>query len=175
LNYFVTINGTQRGPFSPEQLAAQGLRPETLVWAEGMAQWERADRVAELQPIVARQPAGGQPGYAAPVYGVPGQQPPLGGPVNYANPGGYPAGYPTERPSDKKLVAGLCGIFLGTFGVHKFILGYTTAGVIMLCLSMTCVGAPIMHIIGLIEGIMYLSKSDDQFFQEYMVNRKEWF
>ena len=169
MNYLLSINGTQRGPFSPEQLPAQGLRPETLVWAEGMAQWERADRVAELQPIVAKLPAGGQPAYAAPQYSAPGQ--PYGGPVNYANPGGYPLG----KPGEKKLVAGLCGIFLGAFGVHKFILGCNTSGVIMLVSSLLCIGYPIMHIIGLIEGIMYLTKNDDQFYQEYMVNRKEWF
>jgi TM2 domain-containing membrane protein YozV len=171
LNYFLSINGTQRGPFSPEQLAAQGLRPETLVWADGMAQWERADRVAELQPIVAKLPAGGQPAYTAPVYSGPGQQPLQGGPVNYGNLSGYPG----AKPGDKKLAAGLCGIFLGAFGVHKFILGYNTSGVIMLVSSLLCIGYPVMHVIGLIEGIMYLTKNDDQFYQEYMVNRKEWF
>jgi len=172
LNYFLSINGTQRGPFSPEQLPAQGLGPETLVWADGMAQWERADRVAELQPIIAKLPAGGQPAYAAPQYSAPqyaapGQQAPQGGPVNYANPAG--------RPGDKKLAAGLCGIFLGAFGVHKFLLGYNTSGVIMLVSSLLCIGYPIMHVIGLIEGIMYLTKNDDQFYREYVVNRKEWF
>ena len=129
---------------------------------------------AELQPIVARLPAGGQPGYTGPAYtgyAPPGQQPTQGGPVNYGNPAGYPAG----KPGDKKLVAGLCGIFLGAFGVHKFLLGYTGAGVIMLVSSLLCIGYPIMHVIGFIEGIMYLTKNDDQFYQEYMVNRKEWF
>ncbi len=136
-----------------------------------MAQWERADKVAELQPIVARLPAGAQPGYGAAAYSAPGQQMPQGGPMSYGNPGGYPAG----SPGNKKLAAGLCGIFLGAFGVHKFLLGYTTSGVIMLVSSLLCVGYPIMHVIGLIEGIMYLTKNDDQFYQEYMVNRKEWF
>lgn len=171
MNYFISINGTQRGPFPPEQLPAQGLRPETMVWADGMAQWERADRVAELQPILARIPNAAQSAQAAPAYFVPGQQPPYGGSVNYASPAGYGAG----RPSDKKLAAGLCGIFLGAFGVHKFVLGYNTSGVIMLVASLTCVGYPIMHVIGLIEGIMYLAKNDAEFYQEYIVNRKEWF
>jgi TM2 domain-containing membrane protein YozV len=170
LNYFISINGAQRGPFSPEQLPGQGLRPETLVWAEGMPQWERADRVSELGPIVAALAPGAQPAYVAPGpgYAAPGQ-PPYGPSMNYA--GSYPAG----KPGDKKLAAGLCGIFLGAFGVHKFILGYTTSGVIMLVASLTCVGYPIMHVIGLIEGIMYLAKSDAEFYQEYVVNQKEWF
>ena len=164
MNYFISINGTQRGPFAPEQLPAQGLRPETMVWADGMPQWERADRVAALQPIIAGMPRAAQP---APDT-VPGQKTPYGGPVNYVNPAG-------GRPGDKKLAAGLCGIFLGAFGVHKFVLGYNTSGVIMLVASLTCIGYPIMHVIGLIEGIMYLAKNDAEFYQEYIVNRKEWF
>ena len=38
--------------------------------------------------------------------------------------------------SNKKLAAGLTGIFLGAFGVHKFILGYTKPAVIMLVVSL---------------------------------------
>src|SRR5437868_2165767 len=53
LNYYISVNGAQRGPFALEQLAAQGLRPDSMVWAEGMAQWERADRVPALLSIVA--------------------------------------------------------------------------------------------------------------------------
>jgi TM2 domain-containing membrane protein YozV len=77
----------------------------------------------------------------------------------------------------KKIAAGLCGILLGAFGIHKFILGYTGTGVIMLLISLlTCgIAAPIMHLIGLIEGILYLTKSDQQFAREYMASRKEWF
>jgi TM2 domain-containing membrane protein YozV len=163
LNYHILINGTQRGPFAPDQLPAQGLRPDTSVWTEGMPQWERADRVPELGPIVARLSATGAAtgqAYAAP----------YGGPVNYAN-----TGYPVAKPGEKKIMAGLFGIFLGAFGVHKFILGYTSTGVIMLVSSLLCVGYPIMHVIGLIEGIMYLTKSDDDFHREYVLQRKDWF
>ncbi|WNZ44340.1 TM2 domain-containing protein [Leptolyngbya boryana CZ1] len=34
--------------------------------------------------------------------------------------------------ASKKIAAGICGILLGGFGVHKFVLGYSTEGVIML-------------------------------------------
>ena len=65
----------------------------------------------------------------------------------------------------EKLVAGLLGILLGSLGIHKFYLGYTKEGVIMLLVSLlTCgIGAFVMEIIGLIEGIMYLVKSDEEF------------
>ena len=81
-----------------------------------------------------------------------------------------------ERAS-KKIAAGICGILLGYFGVHKFILGYTGAGLIMLLVSvLTCfAAAPVMYIIGLIEGILYLTKSDEEFVRTYVEGRKEWF
>ena len=83
---------------------------------------------------------------------------------------------PSEDVSGKKLAAGLCGIFLGSFGVHKFILGYTTEGVIMLLVTLcTCIGSPVMFVIGLIEGIVYLTKTDAEFYQTYIVNDKGWF
>ncbi|HUB68482.1 MAG TPA: TM2 domain-containing protein [Candidatus Methylacidiphilales bacterium] len=79
--------------------------------------------------------------------------------------------------ADKKLAAGLLGIFLGSLGIHKFILGYSKAGIIMLLVSLlTCgIGATVMGIIGLIEGIIYLTKSDEEFVATYINGKKEWF
>ena len=75
--------------------------------------------------------------------------------------------------SNKKLAAGLSGIFLGFFGIHKFVLGYTTAGVIML---VTCgLGGFVMGIIGLIEGIIYLTKTPEEFQAIYIDGLKAWF
>lgn len=75
--------------------------------------------------------------------------------------------------ADKKLVAGICGILLGGFGVHKFILGYTKEGIIQIVVTLvTCgVGA----VIGLIEGILYLVKSDEEFVNTYITNKRPWF
>ncbi|MFN3420020.1 MAG: NINE protein [Pyrinomonadaceae bacterium] len=89
--------------------------------------------------------------------------------------------------ADKKLAAGICGIVLGGFGVHKFILGYNQEGVILLAVwlvsfiiaMITCgIGTPLVFIpsvIGIIEGIMYLTKTDEEFYQTYIVNKKPWF
>ncbi len=67
--------------------------------------------------------------------------------------------------SSKKIAAGICGILLGCLGIHKFILGYTTEGFIMLASSLlTCgFGAAITSVIGLAEGIIYLTKTDEEF------------
>ena len=83
--------------------------------------------------------------------------------------------------NSKKIAAGVCGILLGAFGVHKFILGYTTPAIIMLVVSLvgglfTCgMASAVMGIIGLVEGIIYLTKSDEEFHTIYMANEKPWF
>ena len=79
--------------------------------------------------------------------------------------------------SNKKLAAGLLGIFLGSFGIHKFVLGYNTAGLIMLLVTvLTCgVAGFVMGVIGIIEGIIYLTKTPEEFESIYLQNSKEWF
>ena len=85
------------------------------------------------------------------------------------------------KGAKSKLVAGLLGIFLGSLGIHKFYLGYTVPGLIMLLISIL-VGPwtlfiinGIMALIGLIEGIVYLTKSDEDFDEQYVQNKKQWF
>ncbi|NBP49752.1 MAG: TM2 domain-containing protein [Actinobacteria bacterium] len=85
-----------------------------------------------------------------------------------------------SNASSKKILAGIMGILFGAFGVHKFVLGYTAEGVIMLVVSVVgfiLCGVPtaVMAIIGLIEGIMYLTKSDDEFNATYVAGKKKWF
>ncbi len=82
--------------------------------------------------------------------------------------------------ADKKLAAGICGILLGGLGVHKFILGYTTEGIIMVVtylvgLFLCGIPALAIAIIGIIEGIIYLTKSDEEFSRTYIMNKKGWF
>lgn len=75
--------------------------------------------------------------------------------------------------SEKKLVAGLLGILLGTFAIHKFYLGYTKVGIIQLIIGLVTCG--VGGIIGFVEGIIYLTKTDEDFDQTYVNNQKEWF
>jgi TM2 domain-containing membrane protein YozV len=79
--------------------------------------------------------------------------------------------------ADKKIAAGICGILIGALGVHKFILGYTKEGVIMLLVTVLTFGfgGMVTGLIGLIEGILYLTKSDSDFVATYVNNRKGWF
>lgn len=75
--------------------------------------------------------------------------------------------------AEKKMVAGICGILLGAWGVHKFILGYTTEGIIQIVITLLTCG--IGGIVGIIEGIIYLTKSDEDFVRTYIQNKKGWF
>jgi TM2 domain-containing membrane protein YozV len=150
----IGADGQQYGPVSGDQIrrwvAENRVRAETLVQAEGSAEWKPLSSVAEFSEVRAIPPT---------------ITPPI-------------ASYPAPNPrASNKIPAGICGILLGGFGVHKFILGYTGTGLIMLLVSILSCGAlyPIMHLIGLIEGIIYLAKSDDDFVRTYIDGRKEWF
>lgn len=79
-----------------------------------------------------------------------------------------------------KVAAGILAILLGVLGIHKFYLGFTQAGLIMLLVSVIGslffgLGPLVMWIIGIVEGIIYLSKTDAAFQQEYVVGKKDWF
>ena len=65
-------------------------------------------------------------------------------------------------------------------GIHKFYLGYTTAGIIHLAIFFIgmlplFMGTLVISIIAMIEGIIYLTKSDEEFQQTYVTGQKQWF
>ncbi|HAI11771.1 MAG TPA: hypothetical protein DCM28_08700 [Phycisphaerales bacterium] len=82
-----------------------------------------------------------------------------------------------DGDASKKIAAGILGILIGALGIHKFILGYTKEGVIMLLVTVLTLGFGgfVMGLIGLIEGILYLTKSDEEFVSTYVTGRKGWF
>ncbi|GAL88061.1 NINE protein [Jejuia pallidilutea] len=86
---------------------------------------------------------------------------------------------------NKKILAGILAILVGWLGIHKFILGYNKEGGILLGVSiigivLSCVGIGVLVVwvtglIGLVEGIIYLTKSDADFYNTYQVGKKPWF
>jgi ribosomal protein L40E len=78
----------------------------------------------------------------------------------------FPEGQFQGRLS-RRIAAALFAIFLGTFGVHKFYLGKVGMGVLYLLFFWT--GIPTL--VGIIEGIIYLTKSDDAFEVEHPQSR----
>jgi len=148
----VGVDGRQYGPVGADEirrwLAENRVNAQTLVQAEGAAEWK---------------PLGAIPEFTSAANPVP---PPIMPPSTAV----------TARASNK-IPAGVCGILLGSLGIHKFILGYTGAGLIMLLVTILSCGllSPVTHIIGLIEGIIYLCKPDEEFVRVYVDGRKEWF
>lgn len=141
---------------------------------------------ASQQPTGQPQQSYAQPGYAAqqPYAQQPGQT------AYYSQSNGYYASsqgayqVPYQQPlvhTKDHVAAGLLAIFLGVFGVHKFYLGYHTTGFIMLGVtilgSLLTIGiaAGVVWLIGVIEGIIYLTKSQSEFEQLYVFNKREMF
>lgn len=139
-----------------------------------------------------QQPQPQQPygGYVAPGYqqnpaphAGPGAVPPQQPYPGYPYPNQYQQPYYQQPAVGTKdhIAAGLLAIFLGPLGIHKFYLGYNTAGFIMLAVAI--IGGIVtftvawwaMWIIAIIEGILYLTKSQSEFEQMYVVTKREWF
>lgn len=82
---------------------------------------------------------------------------------------------------NKRIPAGILALFLGALGVHKFILGYNREGLVMLGISVllspfTCgAAASLVALVGVVEGVIYLTKTDVEFYNTYVAGRKPWF
>ncbi len=147
----IGADGKEYGPVSAEQLrqwVQQGrVNLQTRACLEGTSDWKSLNDFPEFGSAASTPPILAQPPVAR------------------------------DDRASRKIAAGICGILLGSLGVHKFILGYTGAGLIMLLVSLlTCfMAAPIISLLGLIEGIIYLTKSDAEFVATYVDGRREWF
>ena len=65
IQYHVSINGSQAGPFNMQQLSQMAqsgqLTQQTYVWKQGMANWEMAGNVQELASLFATPVPGSMP------------------------------------------------------------------------------------------------------------------
>ncbi|MBD8045162.1 NINE protein [Arthrobacter sp. Sa2BUA2] len=106
------------------------------------------------------QPGNGTQGQPPFPQGYPPQgtnpQGPPGGYYQSAPQGQYPPGYYyAVEPPKSRLAAGLLGIFLGGFGIHRFYLGYTSIGVVQIVVTVFTWGLGAVW--GFVEGIMILA------------------
>jgi TM2 domain-containing membrane protein YozV len=83
-------------------------------------------------------------------------------------PSGSPPPY--DPAQSKRVVAGILAILLGAYGVHRFYLGDMKGGLLHILACFSGCG-----VISIIEGIIYLRMTDEQFYQNYIVNKKAWF
>ncbi len=161
----IGADGKQYGPVTVEQLRrwiAEGRAVgQTLAQLETALDWKALSQFPEFAGDFAAPPI-----------------PPLAQSPGAASAASFPAPNPVvASKASSKIAAGICGILLGGFGVHKFILGNTGAGIAMLLISLlSCfVLYGVMHLIGLIEGILYLTKTDEEFVRVYVDGHKSWF
>lgn len=99
------------------------------------------------------------------------------------------AGYSSsgsDSSDSRKLIGGLLAILIGSFGAHKFYMNsvsnsgeYTLPGVLLLLAGtvgwLLIVPGIISAVIGIVEGVIYLTKSGEEFHQIYIVNKRKWF
>lgn len=163
-------------PGSADQSNQQGHDAWSQAYQQGHDAWSQPSQQASDVWGQTYQQANGQayqqsqgPWQANQAYSQPYGQP-------------YQQPYAQAAPNTKDHVAaGLLAIFLGSLGIHKFYLGYNTPGFIML--AVTIVGSIFslglaglaMVVISIVEGVLYLSKSQTEFEQIYVFNKKEWF
>ena len=110
----IGTDGRPYGPVSAEEIrrwiAENRVNAQTSVQMEGSPEWK---------------PLGSFSEFASGLKAVP---PPIAPPPSAV----------ASRASNK-IPAGICGILLGSLGIHKFILGYTGAGLVMLLVTiLTC-------------------------------------
>ena len=163
--WHVSRDGATSGPFSEVQLRemiqTNLLHASDYVWKEGMSDWKTVQVVFGITPSSpppptsprgAQNPYGNQPFPSHPVKG-------------------------SSSSSVEKLPAAILAILLGSLGVHKFYMGYTTQGIIMLAVTLLTfgLGAFAMTIVSIIEGVLYISMPDEQFNEVYVVGEKPWF
>lgn len=168
-------------PSGASQPNQQGHDAWSQAYQQGKDAWSQPSQQASDVWGQTYQQANGQtyqqsqgPWQANQAYSPPYTQQPYGQP--------YQQPYAQAAPNTKDHVAaGLLAIFLGSLGIHKFYLGYNTPGFIML--AVTIVGSIFslgiaglaMVVISIVEGVLYLSKSQTEFEQVYVFNKKEWF
>lgn len=104
-----------------------------------------------------------EPQVAAPTPTIPLASPPEG----------------AEVIESKRILAAGFAVLTGAFGVHKFILGQKREGFIRLGITLLLIWtilAPVaMMVIGMVEGVIYFSKTDAEFIRIYQQGHKNWF
>lgn len=147
-NWYLLRNNQPHGPYPEEQIRdwirSGQIAADEKLNREGDPNWLSVDMIPEFAAVR---------GVAPPVVQAP---PGAYGTPAYAAPGGK-----------DKIVEGVLALLLGSLGIHHFYLGNTSIGIIYLVLA--CFG--ISPILGLVDGIIYLTKPDDQFQRCY----RNWF
>jgi TM2 domain-containing membrane protein YozV len=189
--WYYTVNGERQGPVTAaelKKLVADGkLKVDDLVWKDGMSDWSPVKSIKGLsdssssgtKAVEKKRPLDDdeddRPRKRRPADDDDDDRPRSRGRDDDDDDDDRPrrkGGVP-EDTANKKMVAGILGILLGSLGIHKFYLGLTTPGIIQIVITIFTCG--IGGWIGIIEGIIYLTKTDKDFHRLYVVEKKGWF
>lgn len=141
--WYIVFNGQQVGPMSKDQLSSYGLNPQSKVWKEGMPDWVDAYTQPELMEIMPQ--ANPSP---APATG-------------YTAPQGY-----VSQTGKSNMVAGILAILLGAFGAQYFYMGKIGGAFVTILLYWVTCG--LWGILELVQGIMMLTMSQEEFDRKYV-------
>lgn len=164
---FASPPGTS--PYDPRPASSAGQVAKTTGAVRGKGAWQAAKATA---PTRGGKPRQAQAPKATRVRKAPSASSPRRQPAQAAS---RPSS-PVKQARKNHVVAGVLALAFGSLGVHKFYLGYIGEGFIMLFVTVATLGAGafVMEMIGIIEGIIYLTRSDRDFYLTYEVNKKGW-
>lgn len=152
-NWYIYYDGQRVGPMTAENLLAYNPTPQSMVWTEGMEQWQPIYTIPELMGMLNSS----NPHFSHPHYA----------------PGSEAYAPPVYKPSGKdKLACGLLAILLGTLGIQYFYLGKVGAGLLTILLSIVSCG--LWGILVLVQGILMITMSQQEFDRKYVYTDR-WF
>jgi serine/threonine protein kinase len=82
---------------------------------------------------------------------------------------------PFRTTTGKRIADAILAFWLGILGAHKFSQGNTGAGWVRILISCTCIGLYVTWPVGIIEAILYAVKSNEEYDQLYLIEKKPWF
>lgn len=151
--WYLIYNGQQIGPMTKENILAYNPTKDTMVWKDGMENWQPIYTIPDLMSLLAM-------GQNNPPY-TPAQL------SAHDNPPTTPAGTYSDK---SKTTAGILAILLGGLGIQYFYLGRAGAGFLTILLSLITCG--IWPWLMIVQGIMMLTMSDAEFDRKYVFSHK---
>lgn len=140
--WYILYNGESVGPMSEEEIKYYHPTQDTMVCPMGGTEWVKLFTVPELMHILDEMP----------------QQ------------AATPNSTVAFSSSKSKVAAGVLAILLGSLGIHYFYLGKIGGGILTILLSLVTCG--LWEIITLIQGIVMLTMSDEEFDAKYVNTNK---
>lgn len=150
VKWYILYNGEKIGPMSARNMLAYNAAPDTMVWTEGMTQWQPIYTLPDLMQLLSSHKYQETPKYAP------------GSDIN-------PPVAPNYSTKDKT-ACGLLAILLGGLGIQYFYLGKVGGGFITILLSLVTCG--FWSVITLIQGILMLTMSKAEFDQKFVFTNK---